>query len=480
MTPTLRLTIIEPADYPQASRVRAITGEGLRIGRGSDNDWVISDSARLMSRGHCTIDFKTGLYVLIDTSANGVFLNDKPQPIGRGNSSVLSDGDRLRFPGMTISVSLLEHEEARDAFRAVLPSPPDIDTFAASGQQRQPLDDLLDQPAARWSGAPGFTMAPFAPTPLTATSFDDLAMVWPQQHQTQDFRPEAGGDAWSGVTDDSWPESGHTVWPTPRVTSPFEDRSPPEQQAFQSALPGQALIPEGWDEDELAGPPPFAPDAPGAAPVFGWSGSPDGNLATDAPAAQAAPWERSQPDLDPAWLAPPLAAPSAGSTESAVSWPPDLADLVARPAETTSTPVTTAVVTPEPTADTQLLLAMTATLSRIERSVARPGEFILLGGEPDALLDWLRTFDPVVAAQGIADIGDRILATLPMRAQDATNLADNDQAAPAASTGATPASGETVPPDWLSAPAAERPSPASTPGYTLGSAKESAPGDNRT
>ncbi|MEH3148519.1 MAG: FHA domain-containing protein [Methylobacterium frigidaeris] len=154
MTPTLRLTVTEPGDVPAGDRVRTVTGAALRIGREDDNDWVLTDPARRMSRHHCTVDFQGGVYIVIDTSANGVFHNSAPRPIGRGNSRILSDGDVLRFPGVTLAVALIEDRDARDAFRAVLPPRRDGAPLAAGATPPDPLDDLLARPGAQWGADP--------------------------------------------------------------------------------------------------------------------------------------------------------------------------------------------------------------------------------------------------------------------------------------------------------------------------------------
>ncbi len=176
--PTLRLTVTEPDSIPAQDRVRAVTGTALRIGREADNDWILTDPARRMSRHHCTIDFQGGVYVVIDTSANGVFHNDATRPLGRGSSRILSDGDVLRFPGVTLAVALIEDSAARDAFRAVLPPRRGAPAAAASAD---PLDDLLAQPAASWGADPlddtALPEAPDAGLPFGAGPFPSLSLA---------------------------------------------------------------------------------------------------------------------------------------------------------------------------------------------------------------------------------------------------------------------------------------------------------------
>lgn len=62
--------------------------------RGQDrNDLIISDSARLVSRFHCTVARSGAGYCLVDSSTNGTFLNGNPA--ARGQQVPLADGDEI-------------------------------------------------------------------------------------------------------------------------------------------------------------------------------------------------------------------------------------------------------------------------------------------------------------------------------------------------------------------------------------------------
>lgn len=71
--------------------------DGGTIGRGLDNDWVLPDSDRYISSRHASIDFNKGSYYLIDTSSNGIYVNDSKTALGRRNPRRLFNGDRLRM-----------------------------------------------------------------------------------------------------------------------------------------------------------------------------------------------------------------------------------------------------------------------------------------------------------------------------------------------------------------------------------------------
>jgi type VI secretion system protein len=72
-------------------------GLGGNIGRGADNDWVLPDPQRFISAHHARVHYRDGLYILEDTSTNGVFVNDEERPIAKRGAHVLQNGDILRF-----------------------------------------------------------------------------------------------------------------------------------------------------------------------------------------------------------------------------------------------------------------------------------------------------------------------------------------------------------------------------------------------
>ena len=87
-----------------ASRVFGV--HGGRIGRAASNDWVLPDPERFLSGHHATIDYRGGQWFLTDTSSNGTFLNDSTVPLGRDNSHVLKNGDRVRMGEYDFTVAI--------------------------------------------------------------------------------------------------------------------------------------------------------------------------------------------------------------------------------------------------------------------------------------------------------------------------------------------------------------------------------------
>lgn len=79
---------------------------GGSIGRSLQNDWILPDPDRYISGRHATIDFKGGMYYLLDTSSNGVYMNGDAEPIGRGNPRRLFDGDTMRMGDFEFEISV--------------------------------------------------------------------------------------------------------------------------------------------------------------------------------------------------------------------------------------------------------------------------------------------------------------------------------------------------------------------------------------
>lgn len=85
---------------------RTLEQGALTLGRGSDNDWVLTDPERTLSKNHCRIDRSGDGFVLTDQSTNGVFVGDDMQPVGRGRTRVLADGDVVTLGPIRLLVTI--------------------------------------------------------------------------------------------------------------------------------------------------------------------------------------------------------------------------------------------------------------------------------------------------------------------------------------------------------------------------------------
>jgi predicted component of type VI protein secretion system len=107
---------------------------GGTIGRALQNDWILPDPDRYISGRHATIDYKGGVFYLLDTSSNGVYFNDEVEPVGKGNPRRLFDGDRMRMGDFEFTVSLDSGES--------LVMPLDEDPSVAPDNSEQFVDEV--------------------------------------------------------------------------------------------------------------------------------------------------------------------------------------------------------------------------------------------------------------------------------------------------------------------------------------------------
>jgi type VI secretion system FHA domain protein len=121
----LTLKIADPADLRGTTPSKSIERGQLTIGRAEAADWVLSDAERLLSKLHCRIEVRNDRFVLIDTSTNGVFVNESSSPLGNGGEKTLEDGDRLQLGRYTLLVSVeTRREEPLSALMESLPPLP--------------------------------------------------------------------------------------------------------------------------------------------------------------------------------------------------------------------------------------------------------------------------------------------------------------------------------------------------------------------
>ncbi len=103
----LQLEIIsEHKELVGDDAVREFREDGGTIGRSLHNDWILPDPDRYISGKHAAIDFRGGIYYMTDLSSNGVYINHDNEPVGKGNTRRLFNGDTLHLGDFRIRVSL--------------------------------------------------------------------------------------------------------------------------------------------------------------------------------------------------------------------------------------------------------------------------------------------------------------------------------------------------------------------------------------
>jgi len=347
----LTMTSVRTGARPE---VRTLTQGTMSIGRGPDNDWVLADEDRQLSKTHCVIAVQGGRYVLTDLSTNGVFINGAREPTQRDSQSFLSDGDYFRLGEYQVMVSETLHAQppAQPGFGTTPPAGLGQNGFAGGAGFGQPgradpfggdaLDDPFggpgtvlrhpiqaaqmpqrrDDPFDRAGGAGGgFGAAPVAGFGgSTAGSFGGSA--------AGGFGSGFGGgargaDAFGGGDDDLF----NGVTPAEQWRGPSQpDNADAPNQVFRPPAPLPTPAFGDTDFDALLGDEPlgFMPGAaPQAAPVPAPAKSPPAAprpvfddatfapspaFAPPAPAAAPPPAFSAPPAPPPAFTAPPAPA----------------------------------------------------------------------------------------------------------------------------------------------------------------------------
>jgi type VI secretion system protein ImpI/type VI secretion system protein len=215
-----------------APETRVVAGGEFSIGRGPENDWVLPDPERALSKRHCVLAFLSGGWQVADLSTNGTFLNRDREPIGRGQARDLRSGDRLSFGPYEIEVQIAED--------AVMPRRP-----ASAASAYAPVDRY----APRRSAAPElFALDPFA----TPSARDGGIAGDPMLDGGPGGDPFAPALAPGAVT---LPADFDPLAPDPsdrEFRGPTQsDHTPSIEDAFAPPA-AKSVLPDDWDRDLLA------------------------------------------------------------------------------------------------------------------------------------------------------------------------------------------------------------------------------------
>src|SRR5262249_47526186 len=229
---TLTLTITKhPEMPPDEAKSRTFDRCNAVIGRGTDSDWMLPDPERHLSKQHCRIEFRGDCYYLVDTSKNGVFINDSIEPLRQGNMAELGDGDRLTLGDYELVVSIGSDQRSASAGNQQIPD--DFDPF-----MQEPLDQPPSSLASRRS-EPEFRDEMLIHN--TDPGVDPIAELAGPEN-----RSLAGGQAMI-------PDDFDLVTGLPKTEShegpPQRDHAPAEQQYFQPPQRSRSAIPDDWDID---------------------------------------------------------------------------------------------------------------------------------------------------------------------------------------------------------------------------------------
>ena len=234
---TLTLTITKHPELPPGEAMsRTFERCNAVIGRGGDSDWMLPDPERHLSKQHCRIEFRGDRYYLVDTSKNGVFVNDSIEPLRQGNMAELQDGDRLTLGDYELLVHIASGRRGAAAGGQQIPADFDPFTEAAFDQPELPAQPRRSEPEFRDEML----------IHNTDPGLDPIAELAGPEN-----RSLGGGQALI-------PEDFDLVTGLPKTAShegaPQKDHAPAEQQYFQPPSPARQAIPDDWDSD-LSEPP---------------------------------------------------------------------------------------------------------------------------------------------------------------------------------------------------------------------------------
>jgi len=292
---------------PGNARPMAMLGPSMTIGRGDDNDVVLPDPDKLISKRHCVIEDHGGNVSVIDLSTNGTFLNYGKAPLGRVPTP-LNDGDILTLGPYELVVQITTAQPA--------PIP-------------APVMDGPVSPGEAARGMPGLDLLN-DPGPGGVDFLDDLLGGGPLAGPSGVQRPALGDDGLLPPLGAD--QAGGLLAPLPDPDADLgasrAAHSPGFQDHFHPPSPVAAAIPDDWDadlpgalsDDPFAAPaPPIAqapappPAQPPAASVFIPEDGPD--LMPDA--VQAAQPHHARDPAPTVQTAPVPPAANAGATNPA-------------------------------------------------------------------------------------------------------------------------------------------------------------------
>ena len=261
---------------PRGGAPITMRGASMTIGRGQENDMVLPDPDRLISKTHCVIEDHNGKIMATDLSTNGTFLNYAKVPIGK-TPKQLNDGDVLSLGSYELVVALA-------------PDP----VLDAPRQRRQEYFDGSSLPPPLGEEGASHGRASRAPDPMkllddTGPGGDFLDSLLSDPKGLRGHKQLKAGQEvdFDGLLpplgDDDHPILGRP--PEAPQGAAFRDHGAIGSEAFRPTTKNRSVIPDDFDDDLLA---------PSKPATSGFSTNP---FETKPP--------RADPDPGPAPFAPP-------------------------------------------------------------------------------------------------------------------------------------------------------------------------------
>ena len=237
------LTVLSYSGVPAEGLFARFDELGGTIGRADNNQLVLPDPERSISRLHARVVFRGGQYAIVDNGSNPVGVNGTAVPAGR--EQIIRPGDQVQIGSYLLTVS----------------------AAAAAGAPASPFADLFGD------GAQGLAGPVSAPPPASA---------WASPPMVSAAAPAAGYGATTmppmraASAPTPAPASWGAAWPAPAAAAraPYAASAAAAPAAPSAAGPAASLLADDWD---FLAPTPAAGAAAGPgfapAPAGGGGGS---------------------------------------------------------------------------------------------------------------------------------------------------------------------------------------------------------------
>lgn len=240
----LQLTIIKvPPGVNLSEDRKTIGAEGGVIGRGVDNDWVLSDPERFLSSRHCEILKESAQYYLVDLSTNGTFVNGSQEPLGRGQRIALNDGDSFDVGDYRFKVSLANESSS-------FPDAPFGDSPNVAPNKGNEFIAEPDKPVANdiyLSNQYGGEVNDILPDAMKAN--DPLVALDNAHKQSSDYEVKHADSDLYGPGGIGLPESHKDALNDPPASMEDSANRLQDSLDWPVAKSESGLLPEDWDRD---------------------------------------------------------------------------------------------------------------------------------------------------------------------------------------------------------------------------------------
>jgi len=245
----VKLLVKSYREQPPAADLSCLIDTVGTVGRAPDNDLVLDDPGKYISRRHARIERRQDDYYLIDIGSNPSVVNERL--LGNGRETLLQAGDHLVIGDYGIDVSLLETQTG-DADQTGIGDTQTLAVFVPPPvAEPKPLPPLEETPVRR--SEPGFSKPEIQTDALAAASILQGESVF---DPTADLADPLGFNLFASAasrTSNPAFEAADSAPLLPAFRGAESDHLSPELQALPMAssapasIPSASLIPDGYD-----------------------------------------------------------------------------------------------------------------------------------------------------------------------------------------------------------------------------------------